>query len=61
MAEILDADVEDILWVKTRQVDKEGNKPLCLAVCYIAPEASSRGVSADELRQLLAKQVDKLS
>ena len=33
--EILDADVENILWVKMRRVDKEGDEPLCLAVCYI--------------------------
>ena len=61
MVDIIGTDVEGIQWVNMRRVDKEKCKPLSLAVCYIAPESSSRGVSADELLQLLVEQVDKFS
>ena len=57
--EILESDIEDIMWVRMRQVDEDEEEALVLAVCYIPPESSSRGVSADELLQLLAEQVAK--
>ena len=41
MIEIVDSDVEDILWVRMRQVDEEEDEALVIAVCYIPPESSS--------------------
>ena len=55
--EILDADSEDILWVKLDW--KEDESSLVLAVCYIPPETSSRGKGSEETLQLLAEQVGK--
>ena len=55
--EILESDVEDILWVRIRQVEEEEEEALVLAVCYIPPESSSRGVSAEDVLQSLAEQV----
>ena len=55
--EILESDVEDILWVRIRQVEEEEDEALVLAVCYIPPESSSRGVSAEDVLQSLAEQV----
>ena len=49
--EILDSDVEDMLWVRMRQVDEEEDEALMIAVCYIPPESSSQGVSSNELLQ----------
>ena len=39
--EIFESDVEDILWVRIRQVEEEEDEALVLAVCYIPPELSS--------------------
>ena len=55
--EILESDVEDILWVRIRQVEEEEDEALVLAVCYIPPKSSSRGVSAEDVLQSLAEQV----
>ena len=57
--EILDTDVEDVLWVKLSQEEEE--QVLVLAVCYIPPEASSRGKSTEETLQQLAEQVVKFN
>ena len=55
--EILEAEIEDMLWVKLNQgEEKEG---LVLAVCYVPPESSSRGRSSEEYFQILAEQVAK--
>ncbi len=54
--EVLDADVEDMLWVKLSQ---DNGEALTLAVCYIPPESSSRGGGAEETLQMLAEQVEK--
>ena len=40
-AEILESDIEDIMWVRMRQVDEDEEEALVLAVCYIPPESSS--------------------
>ena len=39
--EILESDVDDILWVRIRQVEEEEDEALMVAVCYIPPESSS--------------------
>ena len=51
--EILDTDVEDVLWVKLSQEEEE--QVLVLAVCYIPPEASSRGKSTERLYSWLSR------
>ena len=38
--EVLETDVEDVLWVRLGQKNEEC---LMLAICYIPPEMSSRG------------------
>ena len=38
---ILESAVEDILWVRLRQVEKEKDEVVVIAVCYIPPESSS--------------------
>ena len=45
--EVIDSEVEDVMWVKmcSTQDDGEG---LLLAVCYVPPESSSSGKSAEE-------------
>ena len=53
--EILDAEVEDMLWVKLNPGEEE--QWLVLAVCYVPPESSSRGRSSEGYLQLLAEQV----
>ena len=55
--EILEAEIEDMLWVKLNQGEEE--ERLVLAVCYVPPESSSRGRSSEEYFQLLAEQVAK--
>ena len=50
--EILEADVEAVLWVGLIQ---KGDQVLVLAVCYIPQESCSCGKSAKETLQLLAK------
>ncbi|MDA8031154.1 MAG: endonuclease/exonuclease/phosphatase family protein, partial [Alphaproteobacteria bacterium] len=52
--EVIDADIEDILWVKLSQGNED---TLILAACYIPPESSSRGQGAEETLQLLSEQV----
>ena len=54
--EVIDADIEDILWVKLSQGNED---TLILAACYIPPESSSRGQGAEETLQLLSEQVAK--
>ena len=44
-----ESDVEDILWVKIKQVEEEEDEALVLAVCYIPPESSSQGVSTKDV------------
>ena len=39
--EILESDIEDIMWVRMRQVDEDEEEALVLAVCYIPLESSS--------------------
>ena len=56
IVEVLDTDVEDVLWVRLSQ---ENEEMLTLAVCYIPPESSSCGRGAEETLQLLAEQVEK--
>ena len=50
---ILESDVEDILWVRIRQVEEEEDEALVVAVCCIPPESSSRGVSTEDMLQSL--------
>ena len=52
--EILECDVEDVLWVRIRQVEMEEEEALVVAVCNIPPESPSRGVSAEDTLQSLA-------
>ena len=56
--EILEDDVEDVLWMRLIQEEQE-----CLAlavyVCYVPPKSSSQGGGADETFQLLAEQMAK--
>ena len=56
IVEVLDTDVEDLLWVRLSQ---ENEEMLTLAVCYIPPESLSCGRGAEETLQLLAEQVEK--
>ena len=56
--EILEAEIEDMLWVKLNQGEEE--EGLVLAVCYVPPESSNRGTSLEEYFQILAEQVAKL-
>ena len=54
VVEVLDTDVEDVLWVRLNQ---ENEEILTLAVCYIPPEPSGSGMGAEETLQLLTEQV----
>ena len=55
--EVLDSDVEGILWLRlSKERDEES---LVLAVCYIPPESSSREVGVEEILQSLGEQVAK--
>ena len=56
--EILEAEIEDMLWAKLNQGEEE--KGLVLAVCYVPPESSSCGRSSEECFQILAEQVASL-
>ena len=56
VVEVLDTDVEDVLWVRLSQ---ENEEMLTLAVCYIPPESLSCGRGVEETLQLLAEQVEK--
>ena len=58
-AEVVDSDVEDVMWVKICGTQDEEER-LLLAVCYFPPESSS-GRIAEERLQLLAEQVEKFS
>ena len=53
---VINADVEDILWVRLSQGNED---TLILAVCYIPSESSSWGQGAEETLQLLSEQVAK--
>ena len=50
--EVIDSDVEDVMWVKMSSTQDEKTR-LMIAVCYIPPEASSSGRDAEEMMQLL--------
>ena len=54
--EVLDTDVEDVMW---RRLSQEDEEDLVMAVCYLPPEASSRGPGVEETFQLLPEQVAK--
>ena len=56
--EVIDSEVEDVMSVKMCSTQDEGEE-LLLAVCYIRPESSSSGRSAEEKLQLLSEQVEK--
>ena len=55
--EVLDPDVEGVLWVRMSKEQEE--ESLVLAVCYIPPESSSREVGVEEVLQSLGEQVAK--
>ena len=55
--ELLDSDVEDILWVKLSNV--ASSTDVVLAVCYIPPISSGREVCLEERWQCLSEQVSK--
>ena len=45
--EVLDSDVDDVLWLRlSNEEEEEGS--LVLAVCYLPPETSSRGMAGGE-------------
>ena len=50
--EVIDSDVEDVMWVKMCSTQDEETR-LMIAVCYISPEATSSGRNAEEKMQLL--------
>ena len=55
---VLDSDVDDVLWVRlSNEEEEEGS--LVLAVCYLPPETSSRGMGGEETLQSWAEQVAK--
>ena len=56
--EVIDSDVEVVMWVKMCSTQNE-EAGLLIAVCYIPPEASSSGRNAKEKMQLLSEQVEK--
>ena len=56
VVEVLDTEVEDVLWVRLSQ---EYEEMLTLGVCCIPPESLSCGWRAEETLQLLAEQVEK--
>ena len=56
--EVIDSDVEDVMWVKMCSTRDE-ETGLLIVVCYILPEASSSGRNAEEKMQLLSEQVEK--
>ena len=54
----LDSDVDDVLWLRlSNEEEEEGS--LVLAVCYLPPETSSRGMGGEETWQFWAEQVAK--
>ena len=55
--ELLDCDVEDVLWVKLSNV--ASGVDMVLAVCYIPPISSGREVCLEERWQCLSEQVSK--
>ena len=55
--EVLDSDVEGVLWLRMSKVQEE--ETLVLAVCYIPPESSSREIGVEEVLQSLGEQVAK--
>ena len=55
--EVLDSDVEGVLWVRMSKEQEE--ESLVLAVCYIPPESSSQEVGVEEVLQSLGEQVVK--
>ena len=56
--EVLDSDVDDALWLRlSNEEEEEGS--VVLAVCYIPPETSSRGMGGEKTLQSWAEQVTK--
>ena len=56
--EVLDSDMDDVLWVRlSNEEEEEGS--LVLAVCYLPPETSSRGMGGEETLQSWEEQVAK--
>ena len=51
--EVLDSDVEDVLWVRLSNEEEEEG-------CYLPPETSSRGKGGEKAMQSCAEQVAKL-
>ena len=52
---IVNKDIEDILWVKLRNLSSNESVHLC--ICYLPPESSSRQVDAEQFYAELKKQV----
>ena len=48
--EVLDSDVDDALWLRLSNGEGEEGS-LVLAVCYLPPETSSRGMGGEETLQ----------
>ena len=54
----LDSDVDDVLWLRlSNEEEEEGS--VVLAVCYLPPETSSRGMGGEETWHSWAEQVAK--
>ena len=54
----LDSDVDDVMWLRlSNEEEEEGS--VVLAVCYLPPETSSRGMGGEETWQSWAEQVAK--
>ena len=56
--EVLDSDVDDVLWVRLSNEEEE-ERFLVLAVCYFPPETSSQGMGGEDALQSRAEQVAK--
>ena len=56
--EVLESEVDDVLRVRLSN-EKEEEGSLVLAVCYLPPETSSRGMGGEETLQSWAEQVAK--
>ena len=57
VVEVLDSDVEGVLWLRMSKAQEE--ESLVLAVCYIPPESSSLEIGMEEVLQSLGEQVAK--
>ena len=54
---VLDRDEEGILWIKLQ--DKADNTALCMCVCYVPPEHSTRDVNMNDILDTLLVQVQQ--